>query len=399
MRDECRASLRADRLHSAMEVGWLVVSWRSVVIAALIVVLACSTAQEQPCPVDPQDLQAYDDVRGIMLNRCGVSLENADLRDRGEVLTRVTFDTRTGWPPKDHLPQGFDPQRILERGKNPGLGIRALHGQGITGAGVHIAIIDQPLLRNHQEYRDKVASYTAIDCAGVPPQMHGAAVASLLVGTNCGVAPGSALHYWAEPSWKGDHSQRAEALRQIIEFNNGKPLRERIRVVSVSIGFNPQYRNLESWKKALDDAKKHGLIVIHCGDMIHGVGCPLEKDPDEAAHHEICYFARESHRRPSFPKERLYVPIDNRTTAGFEGVQDYAFFADGGLSWGAPYLAGVIALGYQVDPHLDIETVFAYLRETGTPFIQEGWIVSPRRFIGKIRATKTERASGGAQQP
>jgi hypothetical protein len=334
-----------------------------------------------------------------MLKGWGVSLANADLRDRGDVLTRVTFDNRTDWPPKDRLPPGFDPQRILERGKNPGLGIRALHGQGVTGTGVHVAIIDQPLLRDHQEFKEKVISYTEIDCAGVPPQMHGAAVASLLVGTDCGVAPGAALRFWAEPSWKRDYAQRTKALRQIIEFNNSRPLRERVRVVSVSIGFNPQYENLESWKKALDDAKRQGLIVIHCGDVIHGVGCPLEKDPDEPAHHEICYFARGSHQRSGFPKGRLYVPIDNRTTAGFEGAKDYAFFADGGLSWGAPYLAGVIALGYQVDPHVDIETVFAYLRETGTPFIQEGWIVNPHGFIKKIRETKTERAAGGAQRP
>jgi hypothetical protein len=372
---------------------------RLVVIAVLTMAGPCSTAQEQAPPVDPKNVQAYDDLRGTVLKRWGISLVNADLRDRGNVLTRVTFDTRTGWPPKDRLPQGFDPQQILERGKNPGLGVRALHGQGITGTGVHVAIIDQPLLRDHQEYKDKVASYTAIDCAGVPPQMHGAAVASLLVGTNCGVAPGAALHYWAEPMWKRDYSQRTEALRQIIEFNNGKPLRERIRVVSVSIGFNSEYQNLESWKTALSDAKKQGLIVIHCSANIQGVGCPLDKDPDEPANHEICYFARGHHLKSSFPKRRLYVPIDNRTTAGFEGVKDYAFFADGGLSWGAPYLAGVIALGYQVDPRLDIETVFAYLRETGTPFIQDGWIVNPRGFIKKIRETKAERAAPSAQHP
>ena len=188
-------------------------------------------------------------------------------------------------------------------------------------------------------------------------------------------------------------------MRRIIEFNNDKPLQKRIRVVSVSIGFNPQYQNVESWKTALGDAKKQGLIVIHCGDMIHGVGCPLEKDPDEPAHYEICHFAREFHWRPRLQKRCVCVPIDTRTTAGFEGVRDYAFFADGGLSWGAPYLAGVIALGYQVDPHVDIETVFAYLRGTGTPFTQDGCIVNPHGFIKKIRETKVERAAGGAQHP
>lgn len=34
-------------------------------------------------------------------------------------------------------------QEIIENGKNPGLGIRALHGQGITGEGVSVAIMDE----------------------------------------------------------------------------------------------------------------------------------------------------------------------------------------------------------------------------------------------------------------
>jgi hypothetical protein len=43
------------------------------------------------------------------------------------------------------MPQDFDWERIMELGKNPGLGIRKLHTQGITGRGIGIAIIDQTL--------------------------------------------------------------------------------------------------------------------------------------------------------------------------------------------------------------------------------------------------------------
>ena len=39
---------------------------------------------------------------------------------------------------------------ITERGKYPRLGIQQLHDQDITGKGVHVAIIDQPLLLNHR---------------------------------------------------------------------------------------------------------------------------------------------------------------------------------------------------------------------------------------------------------
>jgi hypothetical protein len=117
-----------------------------------------------------------------MLGRWGISLASADLRDKGDVLTRVTFDTRTVWPPKGRHPPGFDPQLIVEHGKNPGLGVRGLRRQGVTGKGVLVAIIDQPLLRGHSECKGEVAGYTPIDCAEMPPQLRGAAVARLRVG-------------------------------------------------------------------------------------------------------------------------------------------------------------------------------------------------------------------------
>lgn len=106
----------------------------------------------------------------------------------------------------------------MEEGKNPGLGIRELHEQGITGKGVRVAIIDQKLLTDHEEYRDKLVSYTEYGSAGKePPSMHGPAVASLLVGEHCGVAPGVELVYAATPSGK-PFLEFTKALNEILIF-------------------------------------------------------------------------------------------------------------------------------------------------------------------------------------
>ncbi|NLI75686.1 MAG: hypothetical protein GX442_04500 [Candidatus Riflebacteria bacterium] len=266
--------------------------------------------------------------------------------------------------------------------RNPGLGIRALHRQGITGKGVNVAIIDQPLLLEHEEYKGKIATYVPIDCEGVGPQMHGAAVSSLLVGETCGTAPGASLFFFAEPSWKRDYAPRTAALRRILAFNTGKEPTARIRVVSVSIGFNQDFQNLEEWKRTLEEARRSGLIVIHCARDIFGVGCPLYKDADDPSNFEICCFAKG--RRAELPAGLLYVPIDNRTVASFAGEKEFTFGAKGGLSWGAPYLAGVIALGFQIAPDLSEEDVFRLLRGTGTPF-NGGVIVNPGGFIQKIQ--------------
>ena len=54
---------------------------------------------------------------------------------------------------------------ILERAKNPGLGVRSIHRRGITGKGVRVAIIDQNLCLDHPEYNGKIAAYKDVGCA------------------------------------------------------------------------------------------------------------------------------------------------------------------------------------------------------------------------------------------
>ena len=67
-----------------------------------------------------------------------------------------------------------------------------------------IAIIDQPSLRNHIEYEDRIIHYEEIDVQGVKPQMHGPPVCSIAVGKSCGVAPAASLVYYAMPMWEWD---------------------------------------------------------------------------------------------------------------------------------------------------------------------------------------------------
>jgi hypothetical protein len=115
----------------------------------------------------------------------------------GVTILGRTVGRRTIWPAR--LPEGFDVARVMDLGKNPGLGLRALHARGITGAGVGIGIIDQALLVQHVEYKKQLRLYEEIHwLEGSDAQMHGPAVASIAVGKGVGVAPEADLHYIAE---------------------------------------------------------------------------------------------------------------------------------------------------------------------------------------------------------
>ena len=108
---------------------------------------------------------------------------------------------------------------ILNNGCNPGLRIKELHKQGITGKNINAAIIDQNLLLYHPEFKNKIIEYYDIGCdvSSNSGSMHTPAVASLFVGENIGTAPDTKLYFAAVPSWKGDSKYFADALMWILE--------------------------------------------------------------------------------------------------------------------------------------------------------------------------------------
>lgn len=96
----------------------------------------------------------FEDFRGKDLSEENFSNTPID------VLKTIEFDTETVWPEREKLPNNFAPEKFLEESKNPGLGIKELHEQGITGQGVAVAIIDQKLDIGHPEYKNSVIGYT-----------------------------------------------------------------------------------------------------------------------------------------------------------------------------------------------------------------------------------------------
>jgi len=327
-----------------------------------------------------------------------VDLSRLDLSKKGKLLKAMTFDSRTVWPEPNLLPPDFDPKAVMEWGKYPGLRVKQLHDRGVTGKGVHVAIIDQPLLLGHIEYKDQLVSYKEIQTGNADPQMHGPPVASILVGKTCGVAPGAILHYWAEPSWKGDYKYRCIALEQIIRYNREKTKSEQIRIVSVSKGFSLSEPNLDRWKTLLEKARQSGIYVVHCSSMGFGAGCRFLKDSDNPANYRLCAFYQ---RGPVYHESgTFFTPIDHRTTASEKARDAYTFWTRGGLSWGAPYYAGVVALGIQVNPNLRPDQIDKLLYDSGWDF-QKGRLINPIGFVEaaqkqstkQINADNTDKAS------
>jgi len=328
------------------------------------------------------DLYKFDKWGGFWNVPKGVSLVNLDLRQYGQLLETIPFDNRTEWPEPSKMPSGFDPEKLLEEGKNPGLGIRELHKNGIDGRGVSIAIIDQVLLQNHQEYTNQLIKYEEVGLITkyAPPQMHGAPVASIAVGKSCGVAPKAKLYYFAlSRTSMPDNQSYCEIIDKIIQMNKNLDISEQIHVISISTGMFSKQANFKSWEKSLAKAKQHKILIVTCDPAFLKYGT-LSRIPCGNLDDPLSYkCGRYKHQG-----DVLRVPTGNRTTASHYGPEVYTYWTDGGMSWAAPYLAGLAALAYQINPEIEPQTIIDLWIQSAIR-TDAGQIINPRGFIEAVK--------------
>jgi len=325
----------------------------------------------------------------------GYDLSSLDLGDRLADVLGASFDSQTKWPSR--LPEGFDPDRFMELGKNPGLGVRSLHAKGVTGKGVGIAIIDAPLLTSHIEYADRLRYYEEIDCTTPYAQTYGAATASIAAGEFAGVAPGADLYFIATTN--RDVMSRAVCIDRLLELNELLPEGQRIRVISISCAYR-EGTNKCAVDEAIARATRQGVFVItdslhwSHGFRFNGLQrAPLSDPEDRHSYRPVTRFGYYAAQTPAPPADILYVPMESRCTASPTGVGEYAFYAQGGPGWCVPYLAGLYALACQADPDVTPVTFWEAALATGQPVdvtglesTARGVIVDPVRLIEALSA-------------
>lgn len=338
-------------------------------------------------------------------------ISGMNLKNNLNELLHSDFDSKTNWPKS--LPVGFNPDSIMEIGKNPGLNIRSLHQMGITGKGISIAIIDQNLLVNHDEYKDQLRMYEEIHALKNNAQMHGPAVASIAVGKTVGVAPEAELYYissenasmlfWLKyrffhyrnlnvnPKWY------AKSIDRILEINKTLPTDKKIRVISISYG---SYE--KNFLEAIAKANKEGVFVISSSLSqtnnlrFDGLGKECLSNPDDVnSYFPGSWWSASFYKSPDrFNIDAtLMVPMDSRCTASQSGKSSYVYYSTGGWSWSIPYIAGLYALACQVKPSVTPQEFWSKALETGDIIEIEknnnkykvGKIVNPTKLMEQLK--------------
>ncbi len=302
--------------------------------------------REKPTTIDDViDTVGRFDLRGYDLS---------DLNLTNVMLDRFMFDTQTKWP--SILPASFDLDKIIEFGKQPGLSIETLHQLGFTGNGVNVGIIDGRLLVNHQEFKENIAIYEEIGAMEGPAHYHGTPITSILFGNTVGVAPDANIYYIAyladgEPARP---DRLAQAIHRMIEINRKLPEGEKIRVVSISSGWNPNDEQGASVSEAVELAKQENMFIISArmyesdGLYFGGLDRLPTSDPNDIKSYSVNSYLDVYDTADDI----LMTPKDGRWMASPIGKDEYTMNSSGAWSMVIPYLSGVYALACEANPSI-----------------------------------------------
>jgi serine protease AprX len=300
-------------------------------------------------------------------------------------LALQAFDMETRWPIFKQMPNGFKPMDWLEIGKDPGLGIRKIHIDGITGRGISVAVIDKPIRFTHIELKDRIIYIKVFgdNLSGLSNHFHGLACASILAGTSCGVAPEANLYYFAVPDNGKNFLNYSLAIDRLVEINEKLSMNQKIRIVSISDGMIGPY--IKEWNTAKGKLATAGIeLIFSTKDILSGFvwgGCPPYLDRQLPDVYDFSPYLKENNPR----KGSIIIPSDSRTTASNASDSVYVYWGQGGWSWAMPYIAGLSALAWQLDPGLKYSQIEKLLKQTATTRPDGYRVLSPEAFIESIR--------------
>lgn len=288
----------------------------------------------------------------------------------------------------------------------PGLGLRTLHKQGYTGKGINVAIIDGPLLQEHDEYSDRLVHFEKVGIVDDNYLYHGTTVASVLVGKKCGVLPEAHLHYFAVNAM--DERNVLRALERVLSYNDTLKESERIRFINISTGLS---ENEAVFRDLIYEARDKGIIVFsstmptvtdppfalreaayddrkdmnNLNNIIIGDWMNAFLSDSNMSRADLVRIRKEADGEDGYIN--VYLPCARRYVASTEANDKYIYDFDGGLSWATPMLTGLAAMVSQVNPCLSNDDVLRLLADSIVANEKGLNIIDPELLVTLARVT------------
>ena len=284
------------------------------------------------------------------------------------------------------------------------IGANQLYGQGITGAGVGVAVIDSgvvPVLGLGGAGKVINGPDLSLESQAGPAQYldaygHGTHIAGIIAGNDGaagsfrGVAPGAHLVVLKVAAHDGavDVSQVLAAIDWVVEHHNDPGVN--IRVLNLSYGTQGlQGYQLDPIAFAVENAWRHGIVTVVAGGndgssrgrltdpaidpYVLAVGAANLDGANLLGCDNVATFSSRSWSRPvdviapGVSIESLRDPGSMIDSAHPGSVVDTRFFRGSGTSQASAVVSGAAALVLQARPGLNPDQVKALFRSTAAP--------------------------------
>ncbi len=314
-------------------------------------------------------------------------------------LSMLTFNSSTIWPESKHMPKGFNPSKILQNGKNPMLGIKDLHSQGITGKGVAVACIDNGFQgKNHIEFKN--AKINVKDFANDEAHFHSECALANLLGKNIGVAPDVECYFYSidQENLSDIADQIVAAFDDIInKINSG------IKIKAVSRSGPIFYENIndkqileiygsveayQKIKNRINKLEKLGCAVVDSGIFGKTFNCCDLKIFKKGSEADNIDFSSWQLSHLDLAKTLVSFVCAGKVVPEFCSNDGYKFEQVSCYSWTIPQAIGMYALCLQVEPNLTWQAFTQLAQQTAKTNKNGVKLANPKEMIKQVDLQK-----------
>lgn len=277
------------------------------------------------------------------------SIENIDFARDITILDKLKFTDKTF--KNCNFPQNYDPQTVLEKGKNPGLNIDEIH-KLTTGKGVTAIVFDNPLTP-HENIDDNVVSRydTPLSKYLTCAHQHGTSVTSVITQ----IVPDVKVHSLGSPcDPRVIPIEEPRMFQKALKLINSLPEQQKPKVINYST-----YIQNENSQAIINKIQESGCWVLSCDEFDKNFGY-LDKinpagNPNDFENYQVA---------SGYSPDKLYVNSGDRTLASSLDTRGYRHDSQACLSWAVPVVSGLYTAAAELKPDITPEDFIKIAKKT-----------------------------------